>query len=473
MKKNDKKLQKAYSLFESGNYEEALNICGKILEKDYNNEDALTLESRILYYSGDLNEAKLTWKINSDYNDNIECKQYLNNVTEYNELKNLYEDALKDIEKGNVDNAILKLNKCSTSSFNKFNVKKALENCSSIKKGITPTTPLKSSYEEQKADSLIHSLVDEKITKEIRAAIQKELAKKENAKKSTDNISSDSLKESKKTSKETIKNTSIDQVSNKEEIKESKELIENIKPNVSKFNSTSNNNIKNNKAFKITTVVIVGAIVAGIAFTTIKNTNFSNKTENAESIKNNVGASTSTTHEFPTKNFESAITTKNINELYTLLTSTQKSDANGDNLKLYNKAEEIMKVDGVEKFYKDGFALFKEKKYADSIPYFEKALKFSDKNYLQPHIIYFTASANENLGNKDEAIKYYEMYINKYLKHDSEGDDPFYSPEALYKLANYYKDKDKTLSKKYASLIEADFPNSIFYNDITMKLIYN
>ena len=43
MSKYDKKLKKALAQYENGNYEEALDICEKVLDKDYNNEEALTL----------------------------------------------------------------------------------------------------------------------------------------------------------------------------------------------------------------------------------------------------------------------------------------------------------------------------------------------------------------------------------------------------------------------------------------------
>ncbi len=57
-----------------------------------------------------------------------------------------------------------------------------------------------------------------------------------------------------------------------------------------------------------------------------------------------------------------AISNNDINSLYTLLTSTPKDKVPQDALDAYNKAENLMKTDGVKDLYLKGSDLFKEKK---------------------------------------------------------------------------------------------------------------
>lgn len=74
---SNKKLKKALEHYQSGDYESALKICEKFLEKDYSNEEALFLEGDILYKLGRIDDAIVTWKINSEYNKNEEATNRL------------------------------------------------------------------------------------------------------------------------------------------------------------------------------------------------------------------------------------------------------------------------------------------------------------------------------------------------------------------------------------------------------------
>ena len=87
MSKYDKKLKKALAQYENGNYEEALDICEKILDKDYNNEEALTLESRALEKLNRISDAIVSWKINAEYNNNEEARTKLDKFNNLDEKK--------------------------------------------------------------------------------------------------------------------------------------------------------------------------------------------------------------------------------------------------------------------------------------------------------------------------------------------------------------------------------------------------
>ena len=76
----DKRLKKAKDLYDNKNYKEVLKICDKILEKEYNNEQALELEGEALLKLGRIEEAVLNWQINAEYNNNPTAKMRLQDV---------------------------------------------------------------------------------------------------------------------------------------------------------------------------------------------------------------------------------------------------------------------------------------------------------------------------------------------------------------------------------------------------------
>ncbi|WP_297633347.1 tetratricopeptide repeat protein [uncultured Clostridium sp.] len=80
MEFSNKKLQKAFEYFENGKYKEALKLCSKVLNKEYNNEEALTLEGEILYKSDRIDDAIITWKINAEYNKNALAQRHLDSL---------------------------------------------------------------------------------------------------------------------------------------------------------------------------------------------------------------------------------------------------------------------------------------------------------------------------------------------------------------------------------------------------------
>ena len=131
-----------------------------------------------------------------------------------------------------------------------------------------------------------------------------------------------------------------------------------------------------------------------------------------------------------------------------------------------------MKTDGVKDFYLKGSDLFKEKKYEAALKDFEKAYAFSSDSYLRPHLIYFIGTSYENLDKNTEAIKYFQEYLKDY-KAKPDAEDFMYTPQCLYNLAILYdKEGNSAESKKYAQEIENDYPNTMFYNDVTKKIIY-
>ena len=280
----------------------------------------------------------------------------------------------------------------------------------------------------------------------------------------------------------------------KDEIKKSKDKPkDDDEPKVistPNFKNEKSNAKKSNKKkpVKYIAVAVSGAIVLLLAYGVTKNikttdvsknqitaseeaNNNANKTENSTDNKTNED-SKKETKTITADELNKAISNNDINSLYTLLTSTPKDKVPQDALDAYNKAEKLMKTDGVKDLYLKGSDLFKEKKYEDALKDFEKAYAFSSDSYLRPHLIYFMGTSYENLDKNTEAIKYFQEYLKDY-KAKPDAEDFMYTPQCLYNLAILYnKEGNSAESKKYAQEIENDYPNTMFYNDVTKKIIY-
>ena len=465
MRNFERKLKKALSCYEQNDYETALNICEKILEKDYNNEEALSLEGKLLYLKGELEAAKISWKINSDYNNNEEAKNYLNNIDKYSKEKELYEEALVYIKNNNKKKALEKLYLCSKDGFNKINVIKTLKDCD-----LFGTSEIANENKDLPSKNNLNS--------------KKEIYSNENKKEDKLNNNNNKYLESSSKNtkgqsfKENIKSKNLKNNKKEKSNKQDKNVESNIKGSNSnnkisvddlKFTKdTSSINSKNNSSKKLmrTPIIVLLAIVIIGTIAYISTKSFKDSNQHKETSATNSESNEKTKAADLNKEFSSALKEENSNRLYELILQNPKDKIPSEDVDIYNKAEEFLKTKGVVKFYEDGLSLFKEKKYEEALAYFKKALDFSEDSYLNPHIIYFIATSNDNLKNTDESIKYYKMYLDKYKKDT-------YTAECIYKLALLYKDKDKELAKKYASKIEDDYSDSIYYNDKIKDIIYS
>ncbi len=102
----------------------------------------------------------------------------------------------------------------------------------------------------------------------------------------------------------------------------------------------------------------------------------------------------------------------------------------------------------------------------EAINNFLKAYDYSKESYLNPHIIYYLGTLYEKEGNVEEAVKYYDEYINLY---EGQG----YEDIVLYNMAIIYKDTDNKKSKEYAKKIEDMFQNSIYNNSKIQEILKN
>lgn len=472
MSKYDKKLKKALAQFENGNYEEALDICEKVLDKDYNNEEALTLESRALEKLNRISDAIVSWKINAEYNNNEEARTKLDKFNNLDEKKlamsTIFSETMKDEIKARLQEEAQK------------------EYAKQLEKREPEIKPLPKDTEKEKEDKKVEQAPVIKINKE---------KPREDVK--IDDIKMDHpVKETSKTESNHLDNVTKVDFHKKDEIKKSKDKPkDDNEPKVistPNFKNEKSNAKKSNKKkpVKYIAVAVSGAIVLLLAYGVTKNikttdasknqitaSEEANKTDNANKAENSTENKTNEESKTETKTLTAdelnkAISNNDINSLYTLLTSTPKDKVPQDALDAYNKAENLMKTDGVKDFYLKGSDLFKEKKYEAALKDFEKAYAFSSDSYLKPHLIYFIGTSYENLDKNTEAIKYFQEYLKNY-KAKPDAEDFMYTPQCLYNLAILYdKEGNSAESKKYAQEIENDYPNTMFYNDVTKKIIY-
>lgn len=466
--KYDKKLKKALAQYEKGNYEATLDICEKVLDKDYNNEEALTLEARSLEKLDRISDAVVSWKINAEYNNNEEARQKLNQFDNIDEKKlamsTIFSNSLKDEIKA-------KLQENAQKEFSKQLEKREKE--------VTINKP----------------------TEKINI---KEEIKIEKAPKESKNKIINELKENETFKENNIHNVTKVDFSKKEEVKFEKSTITPIMEDNSKveepkvistpnFKNENSNSKKSGKKkpVKYIAIAISGVIVLGLAYGVNKHmqtSNNKNQVAVADNIDKNTNKNNQTKPQTPEKPKEEtkkpeapkfnvdelnkAIQNDDMNALYTILHSTSKDKVPANDLDSYNNALTFMQNEGVRNLYLTGSKFFEQKKYEDALNEFNKAYEFSNNSYLKPHLIYFMGSANQNLGNDAEAIKLFQDYLSNYKAKPGD-DDVMYTPQCLYNLATIYdKEGNKAEAKKYAQQIEDSYPNSMFYNDVTKKIIY-
>lgn len=122
---------------------------------------------------------------------------------------------------------------------------------------------------------------------------------------------------------------------------------------------------------------------------------------------------------------------------------------------------------GVEKLYNDGSSYIESKDYNSAISKLSLAYKYSSGSYLNEHIVFMLASCYDNLGDVETSNKYYESYVDSYLKEGS------YIEQCLYSLVVNNKGIDSDKSKKYAQILYDNYRQSDFNNSIVKEVLGN
>ena len=282
MSKYDKKLKKALAQYENGNYEEALDICEKVLDKDYNNEEALTLESRALEKLNRISDAIVSWKINAEYNNNEEARTKLDKFNNLDEKKlamsTIFSETMKDEIKARLQEEAQK------------------EYAKQLEKRDSEIKPLPKDTEKEKENKKVEQAPVIKINKE----------------KPREDVKIDDIKPLDHKAKETSKTESnhLDNVTKvdfhkKDEIKKSKDKPkDDNEPKVistPNFKNEKSNAKKSNKKkpVKYIAVAVSGAIVLLLAYGVTKNIKTTDASKNqitaSEEANNNANKTENST----------------------------------------------------------------------------------------------------------------------------------------------------------------------------------
>lgn len=440
----DKKLEKAENYYKKKHYKEALRICDKVLAKQYNNEKALELEGEIFYKLGKIDEAILNWKINAEYNNNPTAKMRLAETDKSTKEKALSYDNFNTISSDTLQAELAAILAAQEAEAKE---KEAKEQEAKEKQAMEAEAREKEAREKQaKEAEAREKKAREKEAKEAEAK-EKEVRERQ-------------AKEAEAREKEVREKQPKDTDTTE---KETTEATPTNSDNTDKVES--NKKKTSNKNRNIAIAVACGVVVILAAYSGVKY--YSNKNDAPPKQEQQVNEQTKELPADFNNSLTKAVNDKNYEDLYNLLAEAKGLKIPADDEKVYSEATKLMQDDGVQNFYDAGLQNMKDKKYEDALNNLNKAYAFCDGTYLQPHIIYFMGAANAGLNKPEDAIKYYKEYLEKFPHSD------MYTPEILYKLAEYYNGTgNKDEAKKYAQHIENSYPSSSYYNDTIKDILY-
>lgn len=444
----DKRLKKAKDLYDNKNYKEVLKICDKILEKEYNNEQALELEGEALLKLGRIEEAVLNWQINAEYNNNPTAKMRLQDVDDETKQRALN----------------LTLNLSNLSKFINSEAKK-------IEKQKKEAKKIEHKKEEAK-DNKNPKILEQKEPLAKNTIINNEpkekyLENKNNKKQFETNIENKQVVNDKEDNKKDLRkdesnSKKIEKDSNRENSK-TKDLNASTKEETADKNKTKNDK-PSNKGKKSAIIAVCALIVVISSYVGIKH--FKAPANNETKQEQTEEKAKMSAEELNSK-LSDAISKNDYNEIYTLLEENPQNTITDATKENYDKALELMKTKGIEKFYNEGLEQYKFKTYDKALDSFTKAYKYCNGSYLEPHILYFLGSTYNSIDKKDDGAKYFQEYLDKYPHSD------LYTAEILYNLSLYYHNKgDNKKAKEYAQHIENSYPSSPYYNDVTKDILY-
>lgn len=119
----------AMNYYQKGELDKAIDKCEEGISISLKNNNLLNLKGLLLYIKGDLEGANAIWKINRDYNNDEISKVYIKDSKKDEDKMVLFKWAEQDIKNLKIEDAVVKLNKCSESDFNSINVNIALAIC--------------------------------------------------------------------------------------------------------------------------------------------------------------------------------------------------------------------------------------------------------------------------------------------------------------------------------------------------------
>ncbi len=410
MDKSKKTYVKALDKYDNGYIDKAIDLCEESISMDIKNAAAINLKGLLYYLKGDIDNSQKLWKMNYQMNKDGVAERYLIDTKSDKERLSIYREAIDFIKELYINEALELLEKCSESDFNYINVNNYKTLCY-IKKG-----------QYDKAINTIENVM--KIDKNNSMA-------KENRK------------------------TLIKYGMLKNKIDGKKAIYSLI-----------------GVAIVITMVFAVPAIYKSIKnnITKVSNKQKTSKNQVAKTPSSNQNkiakepTKKSQQEDFPRDKMKSDIQSKNFPSIYENYMKWKDKNISNDDKSVISDANGILKTEGVEYFYGEGYAYVDRKEFPSAKDNLTKAYNIGSESYLYPHIIYMLGSAFYLSNDFENAKKYYIQYDENYDKGD-------YEETVLYALAIMYKDSDKSKASNYAQKLSNKYPKSIYNNSIIKSLI--
>ena len=414
-KKAKRAYDKSMNYYEKGKINKALEICEEVLFEGLDNPDVLNFKGLLLYQKGNLNEAIIAWKINEDLNNDDIAKNYIKDSIADKKRIDLYREGEQALKQLKIDKALELFNRCTESDFNTIKVNTAIGIC----------------YQKKGDFYRAKEYVDKALRIDTNAITAKIIEK---------------------------------------ELKEE---------------GVYSDNKSSSKGFliAITSLFIVFAIAAGgyLVFSKFKNKDL---TINIKKVKSNevLEEKKSTTEDtkepevkrdttseeitkeeskstsFDKEKLKVLMANNDLDGVYEQLKNVKKESISNEDLTVYKKAIDLMKNQGIAKFYEYGLWYFNQNNYSDARISFDKAYTYCEESSIKEHILFYRASNSLRESNIQIALVQYEEYYKQYPK-------GVYVQETLYELALLNKTVDKEKSKSYANSLINNFPGSIYIND--------
>lgn len=411
---------KAMGNYEKGNINKALDICEEILMEGLHNPVVLNFKGLLLYQKGNLNEAITAWKINKELNNDDIAANYIKDAENDKERIDLYRQGEQALKQLKIDKALELFEKCAESDFNTIKVNTGIAMCYQKKGDL-----YRAKEYVEKALSIDKNAVTAKI-------IKKELKE--------DGIYLESQNSSKIvlitiTILVLILGIAAGGYSILLKSKEENSVVISEEIAEDKIN-TENNDIQEEE---------------------IDNSNVAP----AETVKED-----SNIVPFDSGKIKTLIDNNDLDGLYVELKNLKEDSISNNDIEIYHQAINLMKTQGVSKFYEYGQWYFNQGEYSNAKSSFDKAYSYCEGNILKEHIIFYKASTSLRLEENQKALIEYEEYYNNYPK-------GVYVQEVLYELALLSNPQDKEKGKFYANVLITEFSGSIYINDNIVNILNN
>ncbi|KEI04988.1 tetratricopeptide repeat protein [Clostridium botulinum] len=404
MSKIKKLYTKAFTKYERGYIDDAIDVCEEIMSLNMKHRPSINLKGLLYYFKGDLQSASALWKLNYEVNNDKVSKKYLDGLKEDEKIFSVYVSAIEYIRKNRFNDALDLLRKCKESDYNRINVDNNIATCY-IKLG-----------EYNKAVECVNRVLEIDVKNPI------------------------AIKNKKKLMKQGInKNFVKPRKSNLVFISVIVILLIGVGIASKDFVAKKIKNISKNDAIQENTL-------------NKKNEKIKNKV-----IDKNI-TKVSVNEKFPSNALNKALESKDFNKIYLLANPWIGKKLDTNEKTILSRAEDILKDEGVKYFYNTGRECVESNdKWDMAIDNLTKAYDYGKDSYLYGHILFMLGVSYQNKQDVKDALKYYTEYDKKYPNEN-------YIQEVLYRTTILYKNVDLNKAKEYGEKLLKNYPDCEYSN---------